>query len=516
MRKIKEVLRLQAVGLTQRGIARSLRMSHSTVKEYLARAQQAQLVWPLPEEVGDAELEARLFPPAVATAAVRPLPDWQEVHRELKSKQRTGVTLQLLWLEYKEGCADGLQYSQFCQRYRDWRGGIDRVMRQEHRAGEKVFVDFAGQTVPIIDRATGQVEDAYLFVGVLGASNYTYVEACPGQDLAAWIGAHVRMYTYFGGVPLATVPDNTGTAVRHACYYDPDLNPTYQEMAAHYRTAILPARVRKPRDKSKVENGVLVVERWILARLRKQQFFSLSALQAAIAPLLEALNQRPFQKLEGSRRSWFERLERPALQPLPAQPFELAEWRQARVNIDYHVAVLHHHYSAPHLLVGAQVEVRITATTVEILHDGRRVAAHVRSHRRGGFTTDPTHRPAEHRHVQAWPPERLVAWAGQIGPRAAEVVRHQLETRAHPEQGYRACLGLIRLAQRYSAARLEAACDRALEVGAVSYRSIKSILDTGLDRTPVRQEPVLPLPQQHAHLRGQQYYAEATRQEPSC
>ncbi len=302
----------------------------------------------------------------------RPLPDWAEVHRELKAKKRTGITLQLLWLEYKEEHPYGLQYSQFCERYRRWRGGLDLVLRQEHRAGEKAFVDFAGQTVPVVDRGTGEIREAEIFVGVLGASNYTYAEACWSQELPEWIGAHVRMYEYFGGVPQLTVPDNLKAGVRHACYYEPDLNPTYHELAVHYGTAVLPARVRKPRDKAKAEAGVLLVERWILARLRKLTFFSLAELNREIRRLLDLLNDRPFQKLEGSRRSLFETLDRPALLPLPEQRYEFARWKKARVNIDYHIDVLGHRTPAQ----GAPETPRVDALADRRL--GREDGAHER------------------------------------------------------------------------------------------------------------------------------------------
>lgn len=507
MRKIKEVLRLAAAGRSNRAIARSVGIAHSTVREYRGRAQAAGLEWPLPAEVSDAELEARLFLLPRPSNIQRPLPDWSEVHEELKARRRTGVTLQLLWLEYKERHPDGLQYSQFCELYRRWRGGLDRVLRQEHRAGEKVFVDFAGQTVPVIDRATGEVRDGEVFVGVLGASNFTYAQACESQELPEWIDAHVRMFEFFGGVPELVVPDNVKAGVRHACYYEPDLNPTYHELALHYGTAVLPTRVRQPRDKAKVEAGVLVVERWILARLRRHTFFSFVELNDEIHRLLDLLNDRPFQKLDGTRRSLFESLERPALRPLPETAYEFARWKKARVNIDDHIEIERHYCSVPHQLVRAQVDVRLTSTAVEILHGGRRVAAHRRSHRKGGFTTDPGHRPKAHQRYLEWTPSRIISWAASIGPRTAELVERILESKPHPEQGYRSCLGLLRLGQTYSAARLEAASERALRIGGISYRSVKSILQNSLDRAPLVEQTALRLPQNHTHVRGGAYYA---------
>jgi transposase len=511
MRKIKEVLRLAAAGQSHRVIARSVRIARSTVREYLQRAARAGLSWPLPEDLTETALEALLFPPPAPSSQVRPLPEWSGVHEEMKAKRRTGVTLQLLWLEYKEAHKDGLQYSQFCECYRRWRGGLDRVLRQEHKAGEKVFVDFAGQTVAIADRLTGEVLfEAEIFVAVLGASNYTYAQACRSQELPEWISAHTRMVEYFGGIPRAVVPDNLKSGVRHACFYEPDLNPTYHDWAEHYGTVVLPTRVRRPRDKAKAEAGVLLVERWILARLRHRTFFTLAELDEEIRRLLLHLNERRFQKLEGSRRTLFEALDRPALQPLPATRYDYAQWKKATVNIDYHVAVLHHFYSVPHPLQRKKVDVRITNDTVEIFHDGRRVAAHARGRKKGGFTTDPAHRPRSHQKYLEWTPSRMIRWGEQTGPATAEMVRRILESRPHPEQGYRACLGLLRLGERYTAPRLEAACGRALQVGALSYQSVKSILSTGLDQIPVEEQTTLVLPQNHEHVRGGDYYAAAS------
>jgi transposase len=511
MRKIKEVLRLQAAGQTQRAIARSVVIGRSTVKEYLQRAAAAGVRWPLPDEVTESALEALLFPPTPPSSQARPLPEWADIYAEMKTKRRTGVTLQLLWLEYKQSNPDGVQYSQFCECYRRWRGGLDRVLRQEHKAGDKAFVDFAGQTVPIIDRSTGEVLfEAQIFVAVLGASNFTYAHACRSQELPEWIGAHTRMVEYFGGVTLAVVPDNLRSGVRHACFYEPDLNPTYHDWAQHYGTVVLPTRVRRPRDKAKVEAGVLLVERWILARLRHHTFFSLADLNEEISRLLEQLNNRPFQKLEGSRRSLFETLDRPALRPLPAARYDYAQWKRAGVNIDYHIDVLGHFYSVPYQLERAKVDVRITSETVEIFHDGRRVSVHARGRRKGGFTTDPAHRPKAHQKYLEWTPSRMIRWAEQTGPRTAEMVQRILEARPHPEQGYRACLGLLRLSERYTAPRLEAACARALQAGAISYQSVKSILHTGLDQVPVEEQTALALPQNHEHVRGEGYYAAAT------
>ena len=504
MRKIRDILRLQAEGLSDRQIARSLGLSHRTVGAYRQRAQAAGLGWPVPAELDDGALQARLFPAAAVSRAARPQPDWATIHRELR---RQGVTLRLLWLEYKAVHPEGYQYTQFTQRYRRWSGQLDLALRQDYKAGEKAFVDYAGQTVPVVDPDSGQVRQAQIFVGVLGASNYLYAEATWTQALADWIGAHVRMYAAWGGVPAITVPDNTTTGVRHACFYEPDLNPTYQELAVHYGTAVIPARVRRPRDKAKVETGVQLVERWVLAPLRHQRFFSLAELNQAMIGLRDALNARPFQKLPGSRQTLFETLEQPALRPLPSTPYELAVWKKARVNIDYHIQVEGHLYSVPYPLVRREVDVRLTASAVEVLHRGRRVAAHLRSRAKGGYTTDPAHRPKAHQQHLAWSPSRLIRWAETIGPASGQLAQQILQSRPHPEQGYRACLGLMRLAKRYSNERLEAACRRALHSGTPSYRSVKSILEHRLDQQPLEAQARLALPAQHAHLRGPAYYA---------
>ena len=506
MRRIRQVLRLAfESGLKGRQIARSLSMSPATVGEYLRRARLAGLSWPLPGELDDAELEARLFPPPPKrTRAPRPLPDWAEVHCEFKRK---GVTLMLLWEEHKSVHPEGLQYSQFCERYRRFAKTLNWVMRQHHRAGEKLFVDYAGQTVGIVERATGEVHEAEIFVAVLGASNFTYVEATWTQTLPDWCASHIRTFEYMGSVAELLVPDNLKSAVISPSRYEPGLNATYLALAEHYGTAILPARVRKPRDKAKVENGVLLAERWILARLRNETFFSLAELNRAIAALREALNDKAFKKLPGSRRSQFERLERPAMKPLPAGRYVYAEWSKARVSIDYHVEVDGHYYSVPYQLIGKQLDACSSAHTVELLHGARRVASHRRSHAKGHHTTVPEHMPKRHREYASWTPERLVRWAAASGVATAELVTTIMASRAHPQQGFRSCLGIMRLGKSVGPERLEAACRRALDIRAHSYKSVQSILKNRLDEKP------LPLPQApaaepivHDNIRGAKYY----------
>lgn len=506
MRKVRDILRLQNDHhLTGRQIAQSLGLSHSTVMGVLHRAKALGLGWPLPEEVDDATLEGRLYPPNPGRSRARPEPVWEEIHRELRRK---GVTLRLLWQEYRHDYPDGYQYSRFCERYRRWEQHLDVVLRQPYRAGEKMFVDWAGLTLSIVEQQTGQLHDVHIFVAALGMSNMTYLEGALAQDLSSWIGGHVRAFEYFRGAAAITVPDNTKTAVIRACRYEPELNRTYAEMAAHYETVIIPARPRKPRDRAKGENAVQVVERVVLAPLRHRTFSSLAEVNQALAEGRERLNDLPFQKLPGSRRTLFETLDRPALQPLPAERYELAQWRTVRVNIDYHCELLRNYYSVPYQLVHEAVEARLTTSTVELFYKGRRVASHVRLWGVvGQYSTDPQHRPVAHQKHLEWTPSRLIGWAKVNGPHTAALVSALLASKPHPEQGYRACLGVMRLGKRYSAGRLDAACARALAVGAVSYRSVKSILETGLDHQPLAVQGSMLALEAHANVRGPAYYA---------
>ncbi len=514
LRKTRQILRLLwHLRLGVRATARSSQISHTTVLQYRDRAEEAGLSWEEVEPMDEASLERLLFPSTTA-AVLRPLPDWSKIQAELR---RPGVTLQLLWDEYKGRYSeDGYQYSRFCELYREWRGRLDLSMRQEHRAGEKLFVDYSGQTVPVVDPSTGEERQVQIFVAVLGASSYTYAEATLSQQLPDWIASHVRAFEFFGGVPELLIPDNLKSGVTTPCRYEPDLNRTYEDLATHYDTVVIPARVRKPKDKAKVEAGVQLVQRWILACLRHRRFFSLSELNAAIRELLERLNEREFRKLPGSRRSQFEALDRPALKPLPAMPFEYCEWSRERVRSDYHVEVEGHFYSVPYQLAGREVEVRLTAQGVEFLHRGKRVACHVRSRERGASTTLVEHMPREHRHYAEWTPQRLVHWAGETGAATAQVVEEILISRRHPHQGFHSCLGLHSLAKRYGPERLEAACHRALDIQGLSYRSIRSILRSGLDRQAVAEPVAEPAPVVHGNVRGAAYYSSRSREVVPC
>src|SRR5262252_270102 len=415
MRCVREILRLRAEELSDRAIARSTGLARSTVREYVGRTKAAGLAWPLPPELSDTALEALLFGRTGVAPGTRrkPEPDWASLHRELR---RPGVKLMLLWQEYRATQPEGYGYSRFCELYEGWEGRLSPTMRQVHPAGERLFVDYAGQTVELIDGTTGEVHRAQVFVAVLGASSYTYAEATLTQTLPDWIGAHGRALAFFGGVPRQIVPDNPKVGVLRANWYEPGLNPTYQDFATHYGTAILPARARRPRDKAKVEVGVQVVERWILARLRHQRFFSLAELNGAIRTLLDALNSRPMRRLGVSRRQLFEELDRPALAALPAEPYVYAEWRQRRVGLDYHVDIDGHYYSVPHRLLRQQVEARITEPTVELFHKGQRVACHLLGGARGRHTTVADHMPSSHRRHAGWTHERLLHEAAAIGP----------------------------------------------------------------------------------------------------
>ena len=506
MSKIRHTLQLLHSGnLSTRQIGAALGISKSTVSDIASYTRAAGLDWNEAQHLRDEELQARLYRPPVARQSRQLEPDYAHLHSELK---RAGVTLQLLWEEYQrqhQGAA--YKYSAFCEKYQQWARRLKRSMRQSHEAGDKLFVDYAGQTVPVVDASTGEITQAQVFVAVLGASNFTYACATPSQKAADWVGSIIAALEFIGGVPRLLVPDQPRALMARPDRYEPTSHRLLEELSQHYSLAVLPARPAKPRDKPKVEVAVQVVERWILARLRHQRFFSLGALNKAIAALLQDLNARPFKKLPGCRASAFARLDRPALQPLPATRMAMARFKPARVNIDYHVEFDGHYYSVPHRLVGEMVELRITATTVEAVHGQTRVAAHALNPRRGAHTTTPEHMPASHRAHLQWTPAKLIAWAERIGAATAAVVRWQMEHRAHPEQGYRSCLGLMRLGREYGPDRLEAACARAQSIRAPHYKSIASILSCGLDQrsldAPIPTQASLPL---HENVRGADYY----------
>ncbi len=504
MRKINEILRLKwELGLPDREVASACGVSRSTVGDYVQRAAKAGLSWPLRAEWDETALERLLFSrPRSVRSSSAPLPDCAEVHRELKRK---GVTRQLLWSEYKARYPQGLQYSQFCDHYRRWKVKQTTVMRQNHKAGEKLFVDYAGLTMEIVDRDSGEIRSAQVFVATLGASSYTYAEATWTQALPDWLGSHRRAFEFLGGVPAMVVPDNLKAGVRHPSYYEPDLNPSYAELARHYGIAVIPARVRRPRDKAKVEVHVQIVERQILAPLRHRTFFNLDELNALIHEGIERLNRQRFQKLDTSRRQWFEQLDQPALRPLPREPYQFSEWKRAKVHLDYHIELDRHCYSVPHSLVGQHVDLRFTAHTVEVFLKGQRVASHRRSFVPGAHTTDNAHMPKAHQRAGNMTPQRLLTWASEIGEHTHRWVQFTLQRRPHPEQGFRTCLGALRLAKRYGNDRLNTACRRAIDINAFSYRSLESMLKHRLENQTDYTQSSIPLPT-HSNVRGPDYY----------
>jgi transposase len=508
MRQAREIIRLKfSAGVPTREIGRRLGLAPSTVRETLNRLASAGLSWPLREGISDAELETALYANRRSKRGHRrhAEPDWPAVHRELKRKH---VTLLIVWDEYIAANPGGYSYSRFCELYRGFEAKLSVTMRQTHVAGERLFVDYAGDGVPVVvDRHTGELRKAQVFVAVLGASSFTFAFASWTQTLPDWIDAHVRALKAIGGVPQLIVPDNTKTAVIKACVYDPQVNRTYAEMAAHYGTAILPARPRKPRDKAKVEQAVLIVERWLLGRLRHRTFYGLAEVNAAIADLMTHLNEvRPMRRLGVTRRELLEQIDRPALKSLPAEPYEFSEWKTCRVGIDYHVEVAAHYYSVPHRFARAEIEARLTVRTVEVFLKGERIAAHRRSSGNHKHTTIPEHMPSSHRRYAGWTIERIRADARRIGPATAALCELILESRPHPEQGFRACLGIVRLSGPYGAPRLEVAAERAFDIGARTYGSIKSILDNNLDRHPASKRATDATPILHSNIRGPRYY----------
>ena len=505
MRKIRDVLRLKAAGLSERKIAASLGIGHSGAGDAIRRARRAGLTWPLPDDLGDEGLERLLYAkPAAQTgkATERPHPDWAHIHRE---RRRPGVTLSLLWEEYRAVHPDGLGRTQFCEHYRRWKGKLSPTMRQTHAAGEKMFVDYAGQTIAIMDPLTGEVRDAQLFVACLGASSYTFAEATMTQSLSDWTGSHARAFAFFGGVTAQVVSDNLKSGITKACFYEPAVNRTYSDLARHYDTAVVPARPYKPRDKAKVEAAVQVAERWILAALRNRQFFSLTELNAAIRELLVKLNNRVTPHLGNSRRALFEELDRPELKALPREPYEYAAWKECRAGIDYHIEVEKHYYSVPHTLVRKKLWARFTARTVEVFNNSKRIASHMRGPGNRKHSTLRDHMPSAHRRYADWTPERVMRQAAKVGPSTEALVEIIMRDKPHPEQGFRACIGIIRLAKTHGDERLEAACARAIDIGARSYTSVNSILKNNLDRK--RPEPATDGPAiTHPNIRGAGYF----------
>jgi transposase len=508
MRKIKTILRLHYESkLSQRQIARSVQLSIGAVNKYLSRAISLGLSWPLPAEYQDEASLLKLLQPVtqITTPGLSATIDFPAIHQELRRKS---VTLQLLWEEHNPKVAQPISYNHFCLLYRAWKKTQPQSMRQTHKAGDKVFVDYAGPTIDVIDPDTGEIRKALIFVGILGASNYTYAEATWTQQLPDWIGSHRRMLEFFGGVPALIVPDNLKSGINKACRYEPDVNPTYADFIDYYGTAVLPARPYKPKDKAKAENAVLIVERWIMARLRNDTFTGLTQLNQTIRSLVDNLNRRPFKKMPGSRISMFEDIEKSALRPLPARPYEYMHYKKARVHLDYHVELEQHYYSVPYQWIGKEIDLRFSAECIECWYQGKQIALHVRSYRKGSHTTLTDHMPKAHRKHMEWTPGRFLNWATQIGIATTRLVKHLLECKPHPEQGYRSCLGLLNLSKRYGNIRLEKACERAWQLGAKTRRSVDSILSHNLEEQPTQNEKTKKSSPsiQHENLRGKNHY----------
>lgn len=502
MRQLRQMLRLAQEGVSTRDIGRRLGVARSTIQDNLKRATAAGLIWPLPENLTDDALEKRLFARAgVKTGARRRVePDWAELSRELK---RPGVNMMILWEEYRAAHPEGYGYSRFCDLFRGFEQRLTPVMRQHHVAGDKVFVDYSGKRIGIVNPATGEIREAEIFVAVLGASNLTYAEATWTQKLPDWTSAHVRMFRFFDGTPRLLVPDNLKSGVHKASFYDPEINRTYGALASHYGVGVLPARPRKPRDKAKVEAGVRFAQSYILGRLRRRIFFSLAECNGAIALAVEAMNSRPMRKLGISRRELFEKIERDALRPLPETDWEFAEWRRARVSIDYHIEVDGFFYSVPHALIQAEVDVRATARIIEIFYRGQRVGLHERRAMGRRHGTDPEHMPSSHRRYAAWTPDRFRRWAAQIGQNTERLIAAVLASRRHPEQGFRTCLGILKLYRGVDPGLAEAVSARALEIGALSCKNVAALLAR---KPATAKENATATLIDHANLRGPGYY----------
>lgn len=505
MRKFREILRLDFSGLSQRQIARSLNISVGCVHKYLKLARASSLIWPL-GGLDDEALKKRLYQSSSPRKSAKnyTLPDGSWIEKELKHK---GVTLRLLHEEYKISYPDTFYgYTKFCEFYTSWRKAHRVSCRQTHKAGDVGYVDYAGPTVPLRDPMTEEIcQEASLFVMVLGASQYSYCEATLDKSLPNWIGAHTRAFGYFGGVPALLVPDNLKTGVSKAHPYDPEVQWTYGEMAQYYGCAIMPARPYKPKDKASAESGVLLVERWILARLRHKVFYDLATLNQDIQVLLKGLNNKLFQKRSGSRASHFKEVEFPALKPLPARPYEVAFFKSVKIPPDYHILYEGHYYSVPYTLVGKEVTLRATAHTIEILFKGQRLASHPRRFS-PGLSTCPSHGPETHRKHREWSLEKALKWAQELGPATAKMMEYWGQEKSHPQQIYRLFLGMLKLHRGFKASRIEAACRRLLHYDTYSFSALENILEKGLDQEDLTPNSEALNPLEHKNIRGPHYY----------
>lgn len=502
MRQLREILRLRLhAHLSMRQIRDSLRISLGAIQKVTNQSSELELDWEAINKLDDQQLASRFYPDSdTRVSGILQLPEWGDVHKELKRKS---VTKHLLWEEYSQQYPNrSYSYPQYCFLYKDWLKKQTRSMRQIHKAGDKLFVDYAGQTIPIVNGDSGEVRFAQIFVAVLGASNYTFAEATWTQSLPDWLGSHARAFEFMGGVPRLIVPDNLKSGVTRACRYDPDLNPSYQQLGAHYSTAIMPARPRKPKDKAKAEVGVLIIERWILARLRHHTFFSLAELNQCIRALLVDVNNRPFKQRQGTRQQWFESLDQPVLMPLPKHRYEYTDIKTVKVNVDYHIQYDQHIYSVPHHLVGENLVLHAKEKLIELYFQNKRITSHVRQYR-PGMTTVPAHMPVRHEKHHQWHAGRLMNWAKDLGDEVLLWVKTLIKRKQHEQQAYRACLGLLNLSRSYPAERLNKACAIANKNSLYRLKQIKSILQSNQDQLlSESNEPLILLPQSHENIRG--------------
>lgn len=506
LRRIREILRLHhELEYSDREIARAFKMSHSTVSKIHAAVSAAGYTWPLPDEVDNNMLERICYPQRTHRKTSQPQPDWNGVWKQM---QRKGMTLRLQWMRYKDRHPDGYQYSQFCEHYNRWCRKKNVSMHQEHRAGVNTEVDYAGSTLPLTDPATGVVKQVPVFVSALGVSGLLYSEATLTMQLPDWIGSHMRMFEYYGGATEIVTPDNPKTGVKRPCRYDPDIQRTYENMVRHYGAVVMPARVRKPKDKPRAERGVQEVLRWIIVILQEREFFSLEEMNEAIHEELEKINSKPFSVREGSRRSVFEELDKPLLKPLPSERFTFEEWKEVKVHLDYHVQIDYNKYSVPYVLAGEYLTARITSTTVELFNGEKRVASHMRQLTgRYRFSTHMNHMPEKHVKHLKMTPEKIMSWADRIGSHASQMADAILKRREHPAQGYRAILGIMTLSKKYGVERLNKACGMALRVNSLRLRDVKLILQKELDLSLFDEVEEEDEPIMHRNIRGEEFYA---------
>lgn len=506
MIKIREILRLKSLGIGIRAMANSCNCSRNTVREVLKRAEIQQISWPLPDETSDDKLLELLYPSSSTVVHRKPEPDYEKIHEELKIPH---VNLNLLWTEYKQVHPDGVQYVQFCRLYNVWAARTKAVMHIERKPGDELFVDWAGTKMEVLDAVTGEIFPAHIFVSALGKSGYPYVEAFDSEKQENWITAHIHAFEYIGGVPRQLVPDNLKTGIKKPCNYDPAINKTYQELAEHYGCAIVPARLKKPRDKSPVEGTVGDISTWIIAALRKMKFFSFRELNIYIREKLDEYSNKQYQKKDGSRKSVFLEVDFPLLSPLPTRPYEMATWKTAVVSFNYHIDVEKMYYSVSYVYIQKRVDVKVTNSLIEVYHNHVRICSHVRLYgRTGQYSTIPEHMPPNHRDYVAWDSDRFLAWACKIGDYTRELIQQILASRKVEQQAYKSCFGTLKLADRYSAIRLENACQKALSLRSPSYTTVNNILKNGMDKPNVPIENssknVVSI---NSRIRGQKYYS---------